>query len=112
MNSSDDLEHQSPVQPTRDGKPVFTPIESSDLLNRVKAFIPEFLAATARNCDPEVASAEPEIRYNLKASEDETVSMDISLGVFDVNGTLENSQIPLVDLPEEKPLIEELPSLS
>ena len=109
-SSSDESAPTEYVPPT--SRPQIGPLDSCDLISRVRMFIPLFANAElpAESCDPELV--EPKIQIAEELEEEHGVEMDVSLGVFDVAGSTEELTklgIPVVDVStSSEPLIREL----
>ncbi len=87
-------------------RPNIGPLEESNVLNRIKEFLPLFKSATIRLSDPVMTSVKSGDDCSLEVktrdmdidSQSETSSMcsmgveiDLGLGVFDVNGDLDEN---------------------
>jgi len=110
-SSESDSENTLPAMPTT--RPTFGPIESCDLISQLRMFIPLLASAElpTESCDPELI--DPVIQVTEELETEHGVEMDISLGVYDVTGSvtdaqLANMNIPVVSAPEPEPLIQEL----
>ena len=110
-SSDSEDERETPFMPTV--KPSFGPIGSCDLISKVRMFLP--IIATAelpmQSCDPELV--EPSIRVADELEPEHGVEMDISLGVFDVAGKVDETKldqlgIPIVNAPDSTPIIQEM----
>ena len=111
-SSESESEEYVPTMPTT--RPSFGPLESCDVLSKARMFIPLFAKADlpTESCDPElIETALVEVAEQVDP--EHGVEMDISLGVFDVAGTVSDEKlaslgIPVVTACEPEPLIQEL----
>ncbi|EER14256.1 hypothetical protein Pmar_PMAR029326 [Perkinsus marinus ATCC 50983] len=101
------------------GKPDFGPVPKvEDLLSRVKNFLSApATTPTDSNCDPEVVRDEVLLRNDLSQPAEEAVEIDVTAGVFDVQGDataveeeMKKKNVPVVGKKDESKLIEEIHS--
>jgi hypothetical protein len=113
-SSSDDFDGEIRNRIDEFGRPVarpqFQPCGESQVLARAKEFLPLFREATFRLIEPDmVTENSTDIRLSLDelhtASEDTDsensfgVEIDVGLGVFDVNGAIEDSVVKQAGIP-------------
>mmetsp|Transcript_3517 Transcript_3517/g.4129 ORF Transcript_3517/g.4129 Transcript_3517/m.4129 type:complete len:156 (+) Transcript_3517:37-504(+) len=122
-SSSDSDSSISTPRAEGSGRPNFGPVPKvDDLLSRVKNFLatPATAATNQVNCDPEVvrdAASEVMVRENAAPSEEQAVEIDVTAGVFDVQGDSETVEeqmkkknVPVVAAKEDEKLIQEVPN--
>ena len=96
-------------------RPVFRPIGESSVLSRVKEFLPLIKAAGLHMSEPKVrecnqgGSSDIKIPLNRKQSEDSVssqsgassfgVEVDVGLGVYDINGVLDEDTAEKMGVP-------------
>ncbi len=109
MDRTSQGEDAASLPPSR---PNFGPLESSSVIGKLKTFMPIFVSAPLRPCDPLLCSADDEVRLSDTQPEEGAVEMRVQLGIYDVNGECDEKklapEIPIVNLPEPEPLIREL----
>ena len=110
-SSDSDDQREIPFMPAT--KPSFGPIGSCDLISKVRMFLPIIAKAElpTQSCDPDLI--EPSIRVTEELEPEHGVEMDISLGVFDVAGKVDDHKmdqlgIPIVNAPDSPPIIQEM----
>ncbi len=98
-------------------RPNFRSVGPSSVLARAKEFLPLFRNATVQLIEPDVIAKNSDIRLptrpELEGRSDESdspssfgIEIDVGLGVFDVNGDIEHSElsragIPIVEIQTE-----------
>ena len=107
MNSSSsssdasDTEETSPDAPFQmpASRPNFGPIEASTVLSRLRQFIPVFIAAPTENCDPLVLDEAILTQEPNPDAVEPGVEMQLSLGVYDVEGKVDEGKLSEMGIP-------------